>query len=170
MTAKEVQLLKARIKEEIINMQNLLAELSKRNLLKSQHKDVIFMEEDTFLLRAVGSVIHDFYVAVENVFEMISREIDETTPQGLDWHIKLLKQMSLNNDKVRPPVISKETYILLDKFRAFRHVFRNVYGFNLDSRRLKELLADMPATVDAFQEDLSAFMKKMETIIESTEY
>ncbi len=169
MTTKEVKLLKARIKEELTNIQNLLMELNKRDLLKSEKKANLHIEDDTFLLRAIGSIIHDFYVAVENVFEMISREIEETTPQGADWHIRLVKQMSLEIDTVRPAVIAKDTAILLDKFRAFRHVFRNVYGYNLDSDRLKALLEEMPAAVDAFTGDLLAFIMQIEKAADSAD-
>jgi len=41
--------------------------------------------------------------------------------------------MTLSIPEVRPPVLSKETAKMLDEFRSFRHVFRNVYGFNLAS-------------------------------------
>ncbi|MBS4025963.1 MAG: hypothetical protein KGZ96_09860 [Clostridia bacterium] len=167
MTAKEIFLLNARIKEETNNIQSLLIELDKRNLLKNEKNSTLYLEEDSFTLRAIGSILHDFYVSVENMFEMISREIDESTPQGLDWHIKLLKQMNLEIPQVRPAVISKETLYLLDKFRAFRHVFRNVYGFNLDANRLKDLLEEMPIAVTKFTKDLDRFTRKMEEIINS---
>jgi len=165
LTAKEIQLLHARIKEETNNMQNLLMELKMKNLLKSRDNETFTLSDDSFTLRAVGSILHDFYVAVENVFEMISREIDESTPQGLDWHIRLLRQMSLDVPKVRPAVIKKKTLYTLDQYRAFRHVFRNVYGFNLDSDRIKGLLEAMPAAVSFFTEDLDWFIRKMETLI-----
>ena len=55
---------------------------------------------------------------------------------------------------------------MLDKFRAFRHVFRNVYGFNLDTKRLKALLEVMPASVAAINEDLNTIMNKMETLVD----
>ena len=84
-------------------------ELKKNNLLKSRDNETLTLSDDSFTLRAVGSIFQDFYVAVENVFEMISREIDESTPQGQDWQIQLLRQMSLDVPKVRPAVIKKKT-------------------------------------------------------------
>ena len=169
MTAKEIILLKVRIQEELMSVQNLLSELKSKELLKTEGKETLHLKDDSFMLRAVGSIIHDFYVAVENVFEMISREIDESTPRGLNWHIELLKQMSLEIPLVRPAVITKETYFMLDKFRAFRHVFRNVYGFNLDTKRLKALLEELPASVAAINEDLNTFMNKMEKLVDEIE-
>ncbi len=52
----------------------------------------------------------------------------------------------------------------LDKYRAFRHVFRNVYGYNLDVERIKELLLELPETVDLFTEDIKNFMKLLEDV------
>ncbi|MCW3490402.1 ribonuclease toxin HepT-like protein [Dethiobacter alkaliphilus] len=169
MTAKELMVLKARIKEETTNMQNLLNELRDKNLLKNEDNESIYVGDDSFTLRAIGSILHDFYVAAENVFEMISREIDESTPQGLDWHLKLLKQMNLQLEAVRPAVISKETLVMLDKYRAFRHVFRNVYGFNLDTGRLRDLLEEMPLAVDSLTKDLTKFIRNMENIINAVD-
>ena len=109
-------------------------------------------------MRAIGSILHDFYVATENVFEVIAREIDEHIPDGLDWHIQLLQQMALDVTDVRIAVISKNSLIRLDKYRAFRHVFRNVYGFNIDASRLNDLINDLPDTIKQFQQDIALFI------------
>ncbi len=34
------------------------------------------------MLRAAGSVLHDFYVTAEKIFEVVAREIDEKLPAG----------------------------------------------------------------------------------------
>lgn len=64
---------------------------------------------DTFILRAAGSILHDFYVASENIFETVAREIDEKLPAGEHWRRELLLRMSLDVSEVRPPLLSKET-------------------------------------------------------------
>ncbi len=40
--------------------------------------------------------------------------------------------------------------------------FRNVYGYNLDSDRIKELLLELPETVDLFTEDVKSFMNLLD--------
>jgi len=48
-------------------------------------------EPDRFALRGLGSLLHDFYTIIEDVFELISRDIDgvrETEDPG--WHKRLL--------------------------------------------------------------------------------
>jgi len=169
MTGKEFLVLKAKIEDEFKNIEHLKEELSSRGLFDKCREDRfdVYFGNDKFKLRAVGSVLHDFYVAVENIFKTIAREIDETVPSDPSWHISLLKQMSVSIDGVRPPVISKETERYLDQYRAFRHVFRNVYGFNLDLNRIKALLLDFLVTLDLLRADLEIFQRNMAEILES---
>ncbi|MFN2131705.1 MAG: hypothetical protein ACK2VD_14340 [Anaerolineae bacterium] len=44
----------------------------------------------------------------------------------------LLEQMAAEVPSVRPALISGETRQLLDEYRGFRHVVRNVYAFRFD--------------------------------------
>jgi len=59
---------------------------------------------------------------------------------------------------IRPAVISSETKSALDDYRTFRHLARNIYTFNLDSRRLHKLVDNLPDTVEKFSQDISAFL------------
>lgn len=160
MTRKEYLLVQAKIAGELANIEQLERELVTHGFL-GKGRTPLLSNGDSFQLRALGSVLHDFYVAVENIFEAIASEIDESIPSGPSCHISLLKQMTLVVPELRPAVIAKTTAAKLDKYRAFRHVFRNVYGFNLDSDRLQDLLADFPATLAALRSDLEAFQKQI---------
>jgi hypothetical protein len=153
-TSKEIKVVKARIYEELKNISTLAAELQRKNIYRSTDGFI----DDSFFLRSIGSVLHDFYVAVENTLKIICSEVDEKLPEGSNWHIMLLKQASYEIPDIRPAVISKHTMDNLDKFRAFRHIFRNVYGYNLDSMRIKELLLELPETVELFTEDVATFL------------
>lgn len=66
MTAKEVKLIQARIKEELKNISALMDELEeKQALIKAER----FLD-DNFYLRSIGSILHDFYVAVGNTLKL----------------------------------------------------------------------------------------------------
>jgi hypothetical protein len=86
---------------------------------------------DDGYLDGVALNLHAFYSAVEKIFEDIARTIEIGVPSGPDWHRDLLIQMSAEIPETRPPVISRETRLILDEFRGFRHVVRNIYTFNL---------------------------------------
>jgi len=75
----------------------------------------------------------------EKIFVQIAREIDESTPDGSAWHKELLDQMALNIKKIRPAVLSKKSRDILDEYRVFRHIGRNVYAFNYSSDKIERL-------------------------------
>ncbi len=158
MTSKEIKVIFARINEELGNISTLMDELEQKQVFIKKES----MIDDSFFLRSIGSVLHDFYVAVENTLKIICSEIEEKLPEGSNWHILLLKQASYDIPEIRPAIISKLTLNKLDKYRAFRHIFRNVYGYNLDSDRIKELLVDLPETVSLFTEDVTSFMNLLD--------
>jgi hypothetical protein len=73
--------------------------------------------------------------------------------------------MALNVPQVRPPLLKRDTAVRLDEFRAFRHVFRNVYGFNLSPARVGALLKNLPGAVNDFQKEAIAFIDVMGQIL-----
>lgn len=167
MTGKEFSVLIARIKEELDNIDALYQELKRNGIIKEKQNELpsVYLKDDTFVLRATASILHDFYVSVENIFKIICKELDESMPEGSDWHVQLLKQVSMEIPGVRPKVISKKAMLDLDEYRGFRHVFRNVYGFNLNSKRLKDLLANLPQVIKTLEEELEAFVKLLQRVM-----
>ena len=109
----------------------------------------------------VGSVAFDlqsFYQGVERIFEAIGKLIDTNVPVGEGWHKALLSQMTDEVPGVRPAVISPNTRDVLDDFRKFRHIARNIYAFNLDVARLRILVDKLPEAVERICEDLFVFV------------
>ena len=100
------------IEEELGNIERLLSELNEHQ--KEEPRN-------SFYLRAVGSIFHDFYCGVERIFERIAEELNGGIPEGENWHIQLLKDMSLQIEEVRPSVISKELVAELKGYLEFRH-------------------------------------------------
>jgi len=68
MTRKQFAVVATRLKEEMENINYLVGELSGKGLTGSKKKlRQALPPGDTFILRAVGSVLHDFYVSAENI-------------------------------------------------------------------------------------------------------
>lgn len=154
-------LVKNRLETELENIRKLEQELRERELLASDRKRRHRLM-DQFVVRAVGSVLHDFYMAVENMFKAVARNIDKSIPEGEDWHQELLTQMSIPIPGVRIALIDPDLKIALDEFRSFRHVFRNVYGFNLVAERFDHLLKIFPDVVNQLSDNISAFLVTMQ--------
>ncbi len=58
---------------------------------------------------------------------------------------------------IRLPVISKDLAATLDEYLGFRHVFRNIYGFELERERLRRLAQGLEATAQRVEEELRSF-------------
>lgn len=101
--------------------------------------------------------LHGFYSGVEQIFEDIARTVDGAVPDGSEWHISLLRQMTAELGDARPAVISVQTRQFLDDYRGLRHVIRNVYAFNLHPARLSELVENALSGAKLLKAELLAF-------------
>jgi hypothetical protein len=113
---------------------------------------------DSGFLDGVALNLHSFYTGVETVFEDIGRTIDHALPNGGNRHQELLQQMAAQLDDLRPAVISQETRTCLDEYRAFRHLVRNVYTFNLRPSRVAELAVSVQECFGLISRDLEEFV------------
>ncbi|MFP3998343.1 MAG: hypothetical protein ACLFNW_02120 [Desulfobacterales bacterium] len=113
---------------------------------------------DDGYLDGVALNLHSFYAGMESCFEDIARTVDGGLPSGANWHQDLLQQMTADMKDFRPPVIHRETRDCLDEYRAFRHLVRNIYTFNLKPARLKTLGDKAYTCFAAVRQDMDAFI------------
>jgi hypothetical protein len=121
--------------------------------------------EENRALRIIGSMLHDYYNIVENMIRHILTITEEGLPVGEDWHKKMLLISSKEVIGVRPPIISKELLPLLGELRSFRHVFRNIYGENLDAEKTVRCLKLIPKVSELLRRDISLFLGIMRASI-----
>lgn len=110
-------------------------------------------------LRSLGSILHDFYTAIEDIFELIAGDVNGNLPQDSRWHKRLLHLMTLEIPKLRPPVISKQLETRLDEYLRFRHIFRNIYGHQLQWTRMAGLIHNLETTCKSVAGEIEAFRK-----------
>ncbi|MBM4354991.1 MAG: hypothetical protein FJ109_14600 [Deltaproteobacteria bacterium] len=65
--------------------------------------------------------------------------------------------MALDIPGIRPAVLRRTTAATLDEFLRFRHLVRNVYGFELHFDRVLDLASRLEPVRLAVQADLAAF-------------
>ena len=136
-------------------------ELRKLRLLDKEKEGLFKKKPSNYLLRAGGSILHDFYTGIEKIFEDIAKEIDERVPTGEEWHSELLHQMTLDIPGLRPPVISVDSEKRLREYLGFRHLFRKRYGFELDWEKMKRLLLNMPQVLYRLEKEIEIFFKEI---------
>lgn len=123
------------IRQEISTLEEIYAQIEPLIKRVKEAKE----EEKIFYNRAAGSILHDFYTGIEKIFCNIANKIDNGLPKGENWHIELLKSMGESKGK-RPEIISFEVMEDLKEYLGFRHLFRNIYGAELNWGKLKALL------------------------------
>jgi hypothetical protein len=112
---------------------------------------------DDFFLDGVALNLHGFYSGLERIFERIASAVDESVPEGANWHQELLGQMAIEVPGIRPAVISVELKEGLEAYRGFRHVVRNVYTYHLKPEKMAPLIEGLPAVFAAANKEISAF-------------
>lgn len=113
--------------------------------------------DDVDYLLAAALSVQNFYMGVEQAFEEIAKQIDESLPVGASSHRELLEQMALNIPDIRPAVIQPDTLARLNDYRGFRHVVIHRYGFELYPDRIRELVDQLPTCNDVLIRDMQSF-------------
>ena len=90
----------------------------------------------------LGSVLHSFYNGLENIFEIIAKNIDGEIPTGNKSHQELLHQMASENS-YRKEILSEELYFKLREYATFRHFYRHAYSFQLNWDKMEPLIDNL---------------------------
>lgn len=136
---------------ELENLKRLVDEMNQ--IIEKPKEPLNFVET-----RAAGSILHDFYCGIEKIFERIAVVIDKNLPKGEDWHSELLVQMAGPLKEKRNTVIDEETMQRLKEYLRFRHLFRNIYGFELKWERFGDLCFGMENLLQSLKAELSKFI------------
>ena len=123
--------------------EQILFKINEIDKLFSEY-DLIFKKienepPDLFDMTILGSVLHSFYNGLENIFEIIAKNIDKELPTGNKSHQELLHQMASENS-YRNEIIGEELYYKLREYATFRHFYRHAYSFKLNWEKMKPLI------------------------------
>lgn len=153
MSPIELQTLVSDLEVELDRMKRLEQEI--QQVQSEIHHD---SERANLFYELQALKLHNFYTGCERIFSLVASELNGGLPSGFDWHKRLLQRMSLEYAD-RPPLLKKETARQLEEFLGFRHVVRNVYGFELDTERVQRLVDRYFVTWQQFEADVRAFMQ-----------
>lgn len=112
---------------------------------------------DLFDMTILSSVLHSFYNGLENVFEIIAKNIDNNVPTGNKSHQELLHQMASEND-VRDNIINEALYLSLREYATFRHFYRHAYSFQLNWEKMQPLVDNIHSIWKEVKQSLENFI------------
>ena len=142
-----------RISDERSKIEGTLKKIKDR-LKKIKTAPVEYREE---IETTIAKNLVDCYRGMENIFRRIALDVDLHIPDGSRWHKELLTQMAEPQAEQRPPVISQETFEVLEELLEFRHVFNNIYGEELiyeqterNAKQIGKLFNSLSVELDTF--------------------
>lgn len=103
-------------------------------------------DPELVVVHGVGGLVHDFYTGCEKLLVRIERAFGSSTPDGPDWHRDLLHRARLAIPGLRPAILDGAAVNELDGLRRFRHLYRNLYAFDLEWARVRELAGSLAGT------------------------
>ena len=118
-------------------------------------------EPDLFDMTILGSVLHSFYNGLENIFEIIGKNIDNNVPSGNKSHQELLHQMASENG-FRHEIISEDLYLRLREYATFRHFYRHAYSFQLNWEKMKPLVENISSVWKETKNTMLSFLNEGE--------
>jgi len=153
---KKYLTLGSHIREELSEIQIIIQRAKKAWSLALAKDDLLYLD-------SVALNLHDFYSGLERIFERVAENIDEIKPENLNWHQQILKQMAMEIPKVRPAVVSQDLKEDLDKYRAFRHIVRNIYAHNFRIDKIKDLMVNIDKILGELEKELLIFCEFLES-------
>lgn len=112
--------------------------------------------------------LHNFYTGCERIFQLIVSELNGALPSSFDWHKRLLNRMSVEREGL-PPVLSSETVLSLREYLGFRHIVRNIYGFELETERVEDLVQGYSQVWHCFESEVRRFVQGLRELAERLE-
>jgi predicted nucleotidyltransferase len=149
----------AKIREERANVEKVVDLL--REALLSTPLDP---PPAVVVVHGVGGLVHDFYTGVENLFRDVSPDLNGYLPSGDAWHRELLHSMTLPLLQIRPALIDALIEGELLAYLKFRQLYRNLYGFRLEWRRVRELAGAVEALWIRLRKQIDAFLAYLDSV------
>ncbi len=109
-----------------------------------------------YIEESIVGRLADVYSGIERIFERIANEVDGHLSRGSRWHKNLLEQMTRQRPE-RIPVISQETFLLLESLLEFRHKVNNIYAEELEYKNTEEHAKNIEELFQRVTDDLKTF-------------
>ena len=113
-------------------------------------------------LESLAYQLHNLYCAFEDLLKIVADFFENHIEESAHYHRALLWRMKLPIEGVRPAFLSKESYKLLDSLRAFRHVFRHAYSYELDPKKLALVVEDAIKLRGLYQGEIDHFVEQLQ--------
>jgi len=113
------------------------------------------------IVESMAYWLHNLYCAFEDTFKLVAGFFENRVGPSERYHIELLRRMLVGIEGLRPPLLSEESFQVLDELRGFRHVFRHAYSYGLEEEKVKELAARVLDAKEGIMRDIEGFREAL---------
>jgi len=117
--------------------------------------------DDPIRMESIAYQIHNLYNAVEDLLKFVAAHFENNIADASRWHTELLRRMSQEISGVRPALLSKECFLLINSIRSFRHFFRHAYNVPVDSDLLQVNLNKARQIFPCLVQDVNRFLQQL---------
>lgn len=128
--------------------------LKRKKLRIAEEKDIENIDSH---IKAIAFTMHSIYSGYEKIIEMLVKGLDGDVPTAIEYHSALLKRATYEVPDIRPPIISEETFLLLNALRAYRHKLRRIYTYLISHKKVLNITEDAIRSFDLFERDWGVF-------------
>jgi hypothetical protein len=111
---------------------------------------------DRLRVDAAALRLQSLYTGIERCFLQVSRVLNGGTPDGGDWHRRLLERMGQPTEE-RPAVLLEASIASLQELLRFRHLVRHLYAYELQPEAVERLRTLALALWPEVRGELNAF-------------
>jgi len=151
MDKKQLSILRSEIEYQIEIIETIFDKIADRR----QYID------DVRGLESLAYQLHNLYSAFEDLFLIVAKHFENTIEDESRYHIELLQRMVIDIEGVRPSLLKRETMNWLDELRAFRHLFRHAYLYEIDKKKLQLVLEVAEKLNKCYKDDIAQFLEKL---------
>jgi uncharacterized protein YutE (UPF0331/DUF86 family) len=149
METTQLAVLKAEIAYQVEAIEQVLKKI------RSRQQEDLHEERN---IESLGYQIHNLYCAFEDLFKSVAKFFENNVDDLPRYHSELLQRMTLNIEGVRPALVTPELRQALDELRAFRHVFRHAYSYELDPEKIRLLLKKVGFIEQTYKKAIDRFL------------
>lgn len=100
-------------------------------------------------LESLAYQLHNLYCAFEDLFKIVANFFENHIEDKSKYHRELLLRMKISIEGIRPALL-----------RAFRHVFRHAYSYELDQQKVDIIVEDVLKLKDLYEREIDYFLEQ----------
>ena len=108
--------------------------------------------------------MQQYFTAIEDLLKQVAKNFENPIQDLSMFHKELLLRLHTAIPSIRPSLLSEESFLLLDKIRAFRHFICHAYDCELLENELKEIQNKLKTQFSVLEKDFSEFRRFVESL------